>query len=394
MSIKKQFKQVLVFSFVSKLSFYVPFLAFFLENYKGMTSPQIALVFSIYAISIVILELPLGYLSDMVGEKVTIMLGSVALFFSSFFLTIGNLYGVIAAEILLAFAQASFSGSLDSFLWKRIRVVSAKNESLKSKMTSTYTSMAWAGVFASSLLGIVLNYIHPYLPFAFTSVTNLLLLLIAISLPRNERSDEKAEFSVLSIYYEIRDNRIFQLWFLISIMTSATLVSAFLMLQVLLLEKGISVSYNGYLYLLFSLSAFFGAFFSVKFNDIFTSCASRFSILMLGLFASLIGISLANHIVLTMAVVILFRLLWGISGPFFLTQINASFEKDSIRSSMLSFVSLGSSLGSSLLLFISGFFELTASSQFLAFSIVFAFNMLVYLAFRLVRTNSEMENGS
>lgn len=80
---KMKGNRVLVFVFLEKVIMYTPFFGKYLQDQKQFSSADIVLMFSIYSIGVIILEIPLGFLGDRFGVKKVLIIGAASIFIST-----------------------------------------------------------------------------------------------------------------------------------------------------------------------------------------------------------------------------------------------------------------------------------------------------------------------
>ena len=93
---------------------------------------DVMLLQAIYSVTIVVLEIPSGYLADAVGRKKTLVFGAIMGFFG--FLTYSFSYGFIGfliAEIILGIGQSMLSGADSALLYDTLLDMKKEKEYIK-----------------------------------------------------------------------------------------------------------------------------------------------------------------------------------------------------------------------------------------------------------------------
>ena len=132
---------------------------------NGLTYSQIAILKAIYSISIVVLEIPSGYLADVLGRKKTLIIGTILGFIGFFTYSISyGLIGFIIAEIILGFGQSLISGADSAMLYDTLDDLGKKDEYTKYEgrvISIGNLSETLAGIAGGILVGISLRF--PYI---------------------------------------------------------------------------------------------------------------------------------------------------------------------------------------------------------------------------------------
>ncbi len=109
-------------------------------------------VFSIAALSNVLFEIPTGILSDFVGRKKTIILGSLASVFAISTYALANSFAILAlGAIFEGLASSFFSGNNDALLYDTLK--EQKKLGIFSDTLGKLSSMFQAGLGISALIG-------------------------------------------------------------------------------------------------------------------------------------------------------------------------------------------------------------------------------------------------
>lgn len=164
---------------------YMPIVVPFYES-NGLSMKDIMILQAVYSVAIVILEVPSGYLADVIGRRKTLILGAV---FGTFgFATYSFSYGFVGflvAEIILGIGQSCISGADSAMLYDSL--LEKGQEKKYTRFEGRITSLgnvaeAVAGIAGGLLAGITLR--APY--FAQTFVA-LIALPAAITLVEPSR---------------------------------------------------------------------------------------------------------------------------------------------------------------------------------------------------------------
>ncbi len=94
----------------------MPIVVPFYES-NGLSMKDIMILQAVYSIAIVVLEMPSGYLADVIGRRKTLIIGAVfGIFgFATYSFSYGFL-GFLIAEIILGIGQSCISGADSAML--------------------------------------------------------------------------------------------------------------------------------------------------------------------------------------------------------------------------------------------------------------------------------------
>ena len=156
---------------------YMPIVVPFYES-NGLSMKDIMILQAVYSIAIVILEVPSGYLADVIGRRKTLILGAV---FGTFgFATYSFSYGFIrflVAEIILGIGQSCMSGADSAMLYDSL--LEKGEEKKYTRFEGRITSLgnvaeAVAGIAGGLLAGITLR--APYFAQIFVALIALIII--------------------------------------------------------------------------------------------------------------------------------------------------------------------------------------------------------------------------
>ena len=163
---------------------------------NGLGMKDVMLLQGVYSVTIVVLEIPSGYFADVLGRKLSLVIGAIMGFFG--FLTYSlsfGFWGFLIAETVLGIGQSFISGSDSALLYDTL--LDQKREKEYIRFEGRITSLgnlaeAVAGTLGGLLAAASLRY--PYIAqtfVAFIAVPSSLLLVE----PSRHKSLTKLRFS-------------------------------------------------------------------------------------------------------------------------------------------------------------------------------------------------------
>jgi MFS family permease len=333
--------KVYAYKFISEFYLVVPVLIPYYVSH-GLNSTQVFTIQGAYALAVLLLEVPSGYLADAVGRKTTLILGAtfmplgLAVYaFSGRFLTF------VLAECFLAVANSMRSGCESALIYDSL--LELKEAQQYKKYEGRAILFTRVGTAASAVLGGFAALAFLRLPFLINIATSTLMLPLALSLVEPKRSKRLAPNPFLDILriarFSFTHGEIRYLIFYAALIGSAGIIAvwaSFLYYESL----GISVGFFGLIFATFQLSSAFG---SSRAHAVEKALGMRKALtlpLFIGVVFVLAGLV---HSPAVIPFIILYSFLWGLSFPLFLDLINRRIESD-IRATVLSVAMMAGSL--------------------------------------------------
>jgi MFS family permease len=315
---------------------FMPFMIpFYQEN--GLSLSDISILKAIYSISIVVLEIPSGYLADVLGRKKTLVIGSILGFFGFFTYSISyGIVGFLIAEIILGFGQSLISGADSAMLYDTLDDLGRKDEYTKFEgrvISIGNLSETLAGLAGGLLIGISLRF--PY--FVQTGVAFIAIpaALTLIEPKRNTKILNSGIKYILKIVkYALYDNKELR-WNIIhsSIIGAATLTMATLIVQPYLLLVEIPLFYFGIIWPALNITVGIVALYAYKIER---KLKKNTSLLLISIFIPLGYIALSQVVgYWGLAILFVFYVFRGFATPILKDYINKFCTSD-IRATVLS----------------------------------------------------------
>lgn len=163
------------FRFLQNLLFWQA--TWFLYFQQELSAAEAIVLYVIFDLTVTVLEVPSGYMSDRLGRRVTLLVSGVYFLIGLVFLSIGDSFAVFAAGQLMLGAGIAFSSGTDTALLYQSLVALGRANSMEKE-----TVRAWRAAFMalalSALIGGSLAFISPRLPFVAAAVTMLATLWV------------------------------------------------------------------------------------------------------------------------------------------------------------------------------------------------------------------------
>ncbi len=211
----------------------------------GLSNEQAFQLKAFYSITIVLMEIPSGYMADLWGRKNTLILGAVLGTLGFVIYSFQQSYfAFLCAEITLGLGQSFISGSDSAMLYDSLKA--SKREREYTRFEGLNTAIGNIAEASSALLGGALASISIVLPFQIQTVIAFLAVPAAITLvePKHimEEAKKKSQSLLASVIHTIRFNKPLLMHILFSSFAgTATLTMAWL-LQ-LFLKEDLQISF-------------------------------------------------------------------------------------------------------------------------------------------------------
>ena len=154
MNTQRNIRLLSIFNFLTDFDLFAPVAVIYFAKVAGSYTAAMS-VFSIFMISAAVFEVPTGILSDKIGRKKTIILGSLASLASALLLALGAHYSyLVASAVMVGLARAFYSGNNDAFLYDTLR--DANKEKDYNEYLGKVSSFFQIALAVSALLGSIL----------------------------------------------------------------------------------------------------------------------------------------------------------------------------------------------------------------------------------------------
>ena len=324
--IEKNIPRMYIFKFLKDFVLVMPIIVPFFKSF-GLSLTQIMLIQSVFALTMIICEIPTGYISDSLGRRKTLITGSL-------FITLGYLiyslswdfYHFMLAEAVFAMGSSLCSGTDSALIFDSLKVSGKESQYLRTEGKAEFFSRS--GTMAASILGGILAAYYMRLPFYVSVATSLIMTTIALYLfEPSRKTTPKIEEAYRNIVRVVRESlehkEILAVMMLSSSIMSTCLISIWGYLA-LLNSYHANVAVFGIFFALFQLSSAIGARYSHYIKD--TLGDKRSFYLLLGIPSCFLLLLLPFKALLLIAFVN--SAVWGFSTPFLLEKINILIESD------------------------------------------------------------------
>lgn len=307
---------------------------FYQEN--GLEMQDVFVLKAVYSVAIVMLEIPSGYLADVLGRKRTLIIGTALGFagFGIYSLSFG-FWGFLLAEMTMGIGQSLISGADSAMLYDTLKAMNQKDKYLK--LEGRMVSMGNFAEATAGILGGMLAEISLRTPFYAQTAVALIGIPAALMLVeplRNKKISKMSFRDILSIldYAMVRNKRL--KWNIIfsAVIGASTLTMAWFV-QPYFRMVDLPLSLFGVFWTLLNLSVAFTSYFAYKVEF---RLGQKRMILFITLTMPLLYFMLSRiEVIWGIAVLFVFYLVRGVATPVLKDYINRLAESHN-RATILS----------------------------------------------------------
>ena len=340
-NIRSNLWKIYTYRFLNEFWLVLPILIPYYEANR-LNSTQIFTIQAAYALSILLLEIPSGYLADVIGRKKTLILGACFLpvgigvyVFTHSFVTF------ILAEFIIAIGNSMRSGCDSALIYDTL--IQLKEESEYKKFEGRSFFYTRVGTALSSILGGVTALISLRVPFYINMGVCLFMIPFALLLiePKREKLKAQSPFKdilkISRLSFSHKQLRLLMLLTALLMSTGAIGIWAYFLYYE---SIGISIGFFGVLMAAFQLSAAVSSrqahtlekFLGQK-RSLLILLLVALTFVLLGIFKSLVLIPL----------ILLNAFLMGFGFPLLMDHMNRLIESK-IRATVLSVANMTRSL--------------------------------------------------
>jgi MFS family permease len=295
--LEKNIQKIYYLKFFTMFNLLMPVIVPFFES-KGAGMRGVYTLQAVFAATVFLLEIPSGYISDILGRKKSLLLSAAlkGVGFSLFPLA-DDLTVLIIAEVILGIAVSLNSGSDTALIYDTLEATGSKKAQIKILGRSiSYFSLgeALASLLASILMMLSFNIDHLAIISALTSWIGFIITATLVEPPRQKMGTKHQEnFSY--IYQGLfKQTRLLNLIILNSILSSTGTLIAVWLFQKYWHDIKIPMIYFGFLWALTNLVVSFTSRHAHKIEKFW---GSSNVILIIGSLpiAGYLGISFIDH---------------------------------------------------------------------------------------------------
>lgn len=219
-TLRRNIPLLYTFSFLQMTLFPLAVITLFWKDHIGLSLSQILLLQGIFAVAMVVMEYPSGYISDRIGYRTALTLASLLGLAGWGCYTVATSFqDVLIAEIMLGISTSFISGTDSALLFESLKSDGREADYARCEGRSTFFGQT--GEAAGAIFAGVLYAQYPLLPFILQIAVWLLALSLTRGLaePRREprRHGSHLAEAVASARYVFVENRRLRVTVLLSV---------------------------------------------------------------------------------------------------------------------------------------------------------------------------------
>jgi MFS family permease len=149
-SVKSNIVKLYLIKIAKWFMLFMPIIVLFYQD-NGLAMQDIFTLKAVYSIAIVVLEIPSGYLADVLGRKKTLIIGTILGFLGFVVYDFSfSFWGFLMAELVLGLGQSLISGADSALLYDSLKAMGNQKKYLKYE-----GRMVSIGNFAEAIAGIL-----------------------------------------------------------------------------------------------------------------------------------------------------------------------------------------------------------------------------------------------
>ncbi len=229
-SLEKNIIQLYLIKLSKWLMLIMPVVALFYAD-NGLDDFDIYLLQAIYSISVAVLEIPSGYMADVIGRRTSLVLGSILGTLGFVLYSFSHSFGgFLFAEIILGIGGSFISGSDSALLYDSLAAMGRQNRYLQyeGRITSLGNFAETAAAICGGVIAVLLSYRTVYVTQACIAAMAIPASLMLLEPPRKRLDKRPGIQQILQIcrYALFENKRLSSTLLLSSIIGTATLCMA------------------------------------------------------------------------------------------------------------------------------------------------------------------------
>ena len=339
-TLRRNIPLLYTFSFLQMTLFPMAVITLFWKEHIGLSLTQILLLQSIFAIAMVVMEYPSGYISDRIGYRTALTAATILGLAGWGYYTVATSFrDVLIAEVLLGISTSFISGTDSALLFESLKANGREADYSRCEGRSTFFGQT--GEAAGAIFSGVLYAKYPLLPFFLQVAVWLLALAVTRGLTEPGREPHRhgshLSGAIASARYVFVENRRLRITVLLSVVLGLSSFYPVWLIQPYMRECGVQLASFGPIWAGANLVVAIFAVFSHRVRAVIGNRGMILLVVAL-VWAGYLGLGIATG-VWGFLFYYLLTAMRGMRGPYMLHVAQAEIPSAS-RAAMLSLQSL------------------------------------------------------
>lgn len=235
------------YSALSNFLFFLPIVYIFFRN-SGLSFTQIFITETIFAIGVVIFEVPTGALADYIGRKKSVLAGALLWILSCFIFFFGNNFIAFSLGQLVCAVAVAFISGADTALFYEILHRQNKEKDFK-KYQGTAQMISLTSLSFASLVSGLISSVNMRLTFIASAISFAILFFVVASISSKQKSEgeERPHYlGVISESFKIIKSSKWVLWiFVFSALFGAAYKTIYPLTQIYMQNSNLDIKFFG-----------------------------------------------------------------------------------------------------------------------------------------------------
>jgi len=197
--LKANIKKLYIFHALLGMMITMPIVTLFFQE-NGLSMQDVFVVQAVFSISVLLFEVPSGYISDKLGHKRALVLGSFIITLAAVIYALAyGFWAILFAELVLGVGYAFISGADSALLYNTLIELGKTDEHkhIESKIIATRAYSQAAGGIAGGIIGAI-NLRYPFVIWAI-----VLVFTIPVALSLVEPAVRRVKDTSISVWQEM-----------------------------------------------------------------------------------------------------------------------------------------------------------------------------------------------
>lgn len=235
--------------------FFTPIITLFFMDH-GLSMKEVMFIESMFALTVVLLEVPTGYFADKIGRKASMAVGSITIFIAALILLMSEgFYGFLIADIIWGVGNSFCSGSDTALVYDTLLSLKRKKEYKRLEGHARF--IGTSSEATSGIIGGFVAAAEPRIAIALGALSFFIMIFVVLSMHEPKMRKRTYESGhIVQLYkvvrFAIHRNKTLKWMILYSAMISGFGIISFWLSQPYFRQIGVPIVYFGIIFAAFT----------------------------------------------------------------------------------------------------------------------------------------------